>query len=532
MLRTCTDLLRRLSRAEDTVFCGRVFIYLFQSFPLGDKSAVNLRGEYHTENATIFDQQPPHLAAAEASPAAMEVDGADSGNIEGASDQAALPTIMTDTAGGEGDGKSTAAKSERKPSGTPEPTKILTTDELYPIFWSLQESFARPTRLFEPINLQDFKTGLEATLAKFKEVQREQDAHGSSKIQDEATVRAGAKRKREDGDEADNAVSSYNPKYLTNRDLFELEISDLAFRRHVLVQALILTEFLLGQTPKTKARLSNLKNKSVIYDFTLPDAEAEWATRVKTSIAGYLQAGLEGKFYYRMVNTVLVRDRNWVHWKAENCPPFQRPPVAPETFNEVRTGAQRATQNKRLRPTPMSSLDLGFLGEQDGAVGLGKLRDPARATVPELGTFEWPIADVDFDIERENDGEKKEELQEVRASKLWRALRVAAKVRLTAFDAVDDGTNVGALFRPPEDPKKGKNPADADPEEDSARTVNADGTDATGDNGTEAQANEAMPADDSDVPNGVEPRADGGAMTTGDADVTVETAVTGDVAAE
>src|SRR5699024_8785853 len=38
------------------VFCGRVFIFLFQSFPLGDKSAVNLRGEYHAENVTTFDE--------------------------------------------------------------------------------------------------------------------------------------------------------------------------------------------------------------------------------------------------------------------------------------------------------------------------------------------------------------------------------------------------------------------------------------------------------------------------------------------
>src|SRR5271155_5726723 len=55
ILRCCNELLRRLSRAEDIVFCGRVFIFLFQSFPLGDKSSVNLRGEYHVENVTTFD---------------------------------------------------------------------------------------------------------------------------------------------------------------------------------------------------------------------------------------------------------------------------------------------------------------------------------------------------------------------------------------------------------------------------------------------------------------------------------------------
>merc|ERR1711939_976574 len=58
ILRSCNELLKRLSRAEDTAFCGRVFIFLFQSFPLGDKSSVNLRGEFHIENVTTFDPAP------------------------------------------------------------------------------------------------------------------------------------------------------------------------------------------------------------------------------------------------------------------------------------------------------------------------------------------------------------------------------------------------------------------------------------------------------------------------------------------
>ncbi len=38
------------------MFCGRVFLFLFQSFPLGDKSSVNLRGEFHVENVTSFEE--------------------------------------------------------------------------------------------------------------------------------------------------------------------------------------------------------------------------------------------------------------------------------------------------------------------------------------------------------------------------------------------------------------------------------------------------------------------------------------------
>jgi THO complex subunit 1 len=47
----------------------------------------------------------------------------------------------------------------------------------------------------------------------------------------------------------------------------------MAFRRHVLVQALILLDFMLSLTPKSKARLSDMTNKSVLYGFVLSDED-------------------------------------------------------------------------------------------------------------------------------------------------------------------------------------------------------------------------------------------------------------------
>lgn len=52
-------------------------------------------------------------------------------------------------------------------------------------------------------------------------------------------------------------------------------MSDLSFRRHICVQALILADFLLSLTPQAKARLANLNspNKSVQYQYTLSDED-------------------------------------------------------------------------------------------------------------------------------------------------------------------------------------------------------------------------------------------------------------------
>jgi hypothetical protein len=47
LLRTLNDLLRRLSKTgSTTLFCGRILTLLSGVFPLGERSGVNLRGEY------------------------------------------------------------------------------------------------------------------------------------------------------------------------------------------------------------------------------------------------------------------------------------------------------------------------------------------------------------------------------------------------------------------------------------------------------------------------------------------------------
>lgn len=197
ILRSCNELLRRLSRAEDTAFSGRVFIFLFQSLPPGDKSSVNLRGEYHTQNATTYDQVSPKLEEADDK---MEVDSATPANKE--------TNAQTQS--------KSVSFSEKKDSV---PEKPLDPDALYPVFWSLQESFNQPKKLFDAAHLAQFKYGLEETMKAFKANPVQHDAKSSKQGDD----KRGVKRKAELSE--DEVLTSFNPKYLTSRDLFELEVS-------------------------------------------------------------------------------------------------------------------------------------------------------------------------------------------------------------------------------------------------------------------------------------------------------------------
>jgi THO complex subunit 1 len=251
--------------------------------------------------------------------------------------------------------------------------RSLNLDTLYPIFWGLQAYFSSPTKIFDAQHFAAFKSGLEATLNAFRTVNTELET-SNSKTQEE--LRKSTKRKRTaDGPEI---ASSFNPKYLTSRELFDLEVNDTAFRRHVLVQALILLDFMLSLTSKSKAKLADLTNKSVLYGFVLNDEDAQWAVKLRKSIEAYLQEGAGGKFYYRMVDTVLSRDKNWVRWKAEGCPPIEKPAVSVDEYLGARDKATKTYANKRLRASPMNSLNLKFLSESESSSGFDRLKEPER----------------------------------------------------------------------------------------------------------------------------------------------------------
>ena len=177
---------------------------------------MNLRGEFHVENSTIYDATPlkPTQNAD-----AMELDGALAEEVK-AEDQEKADTIVTDV---ESTTKVSLETKITKPDGTEEESKkTIDADTLYPIFWSLQDYFSRPTKLFDPAHLASFREGLEMTLTKFKEVQKEVDSRGSGRNNEDQ--KQDAKRKWEGEDESS---SSFNPKYLTSRDLFELEVGQV-----------------------------------------------------------------------------------------------------------------------------------------------------------------------------------------------------------------------------------------------------------------------------------------------------------------
>lgn len=98
--------------------------------------------------------------------------------------------------------------------------KKLDLDTLYPMFWGLQAYFSAPTKVFDPQHFATFKTGLESTISAFKNINTDLENQSTTRSSEE--LRKSMKRKRT-SDEPEIA-SSFNPKYLTSRDLFDLEV--------------------------------------------------------------------------------------------------------------------------------------------------------------------------------------------------------------------------------------------------------------------------------------------------------------------
>lgn len=70
-----------------------------------------------------------------------------------------------------------------------------------------------------------------------------------------------------------------------------------------------------------------------------------------------------------------------------------------------------------------------------------------RYTAPSAESLWQKIEADDLDMDFANTDEEKEQLQESKASKTWRALRLASRHRLDRFEKIDvDGKNLKRLF--------------------------------------------------------------------------------------
>ncbi|KAJ3024772.1 hypothetical protein HDV00_000645, partial [Rhizophlyctis rosea] len=144
--------------------------------------------------------------------------------------------------------------------------------EFYKTFWSLQNYFRVPSTLHSPENFAIMRKGVEAVLAKFKQLGDEQapargrqqnDRDRKRKYKaDETSLLASlgggiAGASKDGGGKGGDFIF---PKFLTSRELFDLELRDSTFRRQILLQISIILQHLALLGPTEKAKTEKLKS--------------------------------------------------------------------------------------------------------------------------------------------------------------------------------------------------------------------------------------------------------------------------------
>jgi len=81
----------------------------------------------------------------------------------------------------------------------------------------------------------------------------------------------------------------------------------------------------------------------------------------------------------RLINTVLAREQNWVHWKAEGCHNFDNAPLGADEFLDAKTNASIHCRVERPFPYTMGTPTLNRLWHDTGkTLHLGDLEDLER----------------------------------------------------------------------------------------------------------------------------------------------------------
>ncbi|CAK8672598.1 unnamed protein product [Clavelina lepadiformis] len=291
LLRMCNDLLRRLSQSINTVFCGRIQLFLARLFPLSEKSALNLVSQFNLENVTVFNK-----------------------DLEST-------TLKKETAENGYSGEKMEVDSKPEEEGSPATFQSTVVDyKLYQNIWSLQDIFRYPVQCYTKDTWGKFTENAECVFRIFSSFKLEDVGRGSKS--------SSTQSKR-----------NYFPKFLTSEKLTELQLNDGMFRRQILIQFLILFRYL---TANVKFKGANL---------VLTDNMKSWISESEPKIYELLkETPPDGRHFAKYIRHLLDREEFWIAWKNDGCPSFMKTPAKTQQ-NTKQDGSPSSKRRKTGEPS-------------------------------------------------------------------------------------------------------------------------------------------------------------------------------------
>ncbi|KAI8546010.1 hypothetical protein RHMOL_Rhmol07G0082300 [Rhododendron molle] len=268
------------------------------------------------------------------------------------------------------------------------PEGISIDFNFYKTFWSLQEHFCNPASLTQaPAKWQKFTSSLMVVLNTFEAQPLSDEEGNANNLEDEA--------------------ATFSIKYLTSSKLMGLELKDPSFRRHVLVQCLILFDYLKAPG----------KNDKDLPSETMKEEVKSCEDRVKNLLE---LTPPKGKEFLGSIEHILERERNWVWWKRDGCPAFEKPPIEKKS---VQDGVKKRRPRWRLGNKELAHL--WKWADQNPKA----LTDSQRVRTPAVTEYWKPLAG-DMDVTAGIEAEYHHKNNRVYC---WKGLRFSARQDLEGF---------------------------------------------------------------------------------------------------
>jgi len=113
----------------------------------------------------------------------------------------------------------------------------------------------------------------------------------------------------------------FYPKALSSWNLFHLQINDATFRKHILVQFVILFEYLLSFTVKPPQGAKQIARSAII----MTEAQEQFLRSSLEKVYSCLRKNTApGDNFVETLKFAIKCDNFWVSWKNEGCSDFEK----------------------------------------------------------------------------------------------------------------------------------------------------------------------------------------------------------------
>ena len=497
LLKICNGLLKKLSKAIHTEFCGKVLMFLSSVYGTSEKSAVNLGGKINDANNTLFetnvssfqeafepevlrkfelayeaeqnsDQLKTKMVKSSSSSTIKEEGEADGEEEQEATGDAKCKTHETDEVENEKMGSYTTTKYTKT-------GKNLQIDhELYQTFWGFQKHFTSDNKSLDSKEKWKALTKqIDVILSAFecfeypkKELQQSAEQFLASRRNAlQASVSEfmiDPKSSSHSNGSSDVNIDSFTSttdiaedtgcKFLTSPQLFALQLLDPALRKQILTQILIFMHSLRAcpisivesAQPRKFGHKDNKDDRKDKFVHIQEDIK-----QIETRAFALLgSAPSDGAGFIKGLKRLLDRELSWLEWKKmrkclefELYPPTNRGAFDADTLSSIsrKTPPLRALSSKISEPAQYIT-----------SISNDDVSTAAKMLTENAPTYEKHI-EFWMDCEDPDAGIEDEYHPKHDTIYCWRARRLLANHKLKVFEKMMDGSlrnGIGELTYP------------------------------------------------------------------------------------